>query len=258
MGVSSVRGFRLARVRVHILGSSGTYPAPDRPNLGAVVEEGNTRILADIGPGVLGALINRWRIEDLGAVVISHRHPDHVADIFGLFHILAYADRPHPRLPLFAPQDTIDAISGFLDADADHHFWRVFQVTETEGVHRIGDLVVDFAPAWHSVPSVVTRFRSDHRSLVYTGDTGAGGDWSSICDDADLLLAEASLQNAEPRWPYHLSAAEAGSLARTHRVKRLALTHIRPHHDPAISVAEAEQTFDRPVILAVPGATIDL
>jgi hypothetical protein len=36
------------------------------------------------------------------------------------------------------------------------------------------------------------------------------------------------------------------------------LTHIPPHLDPARSVIEAEATFDRPVSLAVPGASTTL
>lgn len=250
-------GPTIVTVRVHILGSSGTYPAPGRPCPGALVEQGETLVLADIGSGVLGALLDRWTIHDLAAVVISHRHPDHVSDVFGLFHLLAFGE-PRPPLPLFAPADTVEAIAGFLDADSNHRFWEVFRVIEAKGSHRVGGLTVDFTAAYHSVPSVVTRFRSAHRGLVYTGDTGDGGDWADLCQEADLLLAEASLQNADPPWLFHLSSAQAGRIARERKVRRLALTHIRPHQDPARSVMEAEETFDRPVILATPGATIDL
>jgi len=36
------------------------------------------------------------------------------------------------------------------------------------------------------------------------------------------------------------------------------LTHIPPYLDPAVSVAEAEQTFDRPVRLAVPATSFEV
>ncbi|PRS39145.1 hypothetical protein C6W19_10090, partial [Bacillus sp. RJGP41] len=40
----------------------------------------------DCGSGVLSQLQNHMKPEDLGAVVLSHYHPDHVADIGVLQH----------------------------------------------------------------------------------------------------------------------------------------------------------------------------
>ena len=59
-------------------------------------------------------------------------------------------------------------------------------------------------------------------------------------------------------YPHHLTASEAGRIAREAQVKRLAPTHIPPHLDPARSVHEAELAFDRPVRLAAPGARFDV
>ncbi len=244
-------------MRLHVLGASGTYPTLDRPASGYVVEEGDTRVLLDVGPGIMQALSMRFELEDLAAIVVSHRHPDHCSDLFAIFHRLAYGPALERKIPLFAPSDTIDAFAGFLATDTEGAFFRVFSVEPLDDV-GLGDLRLRFAPAFHSVPALCTRVDGRHRSLVYTGDTGDGGEWDQLAAGADLLLAEASLQNADPEWPYHLSAAGAGRIARRQGVKRLVLTHIRPDRDPALSVEEAEAAFDRPVQLAVPGATIDL
>lgn len=245
-------------MRVHVLGASGTYPVLDRPASGYVVEEGDTRVLLDAGPGVMLALLNTFELADLAAIVVSHRHPDHCSDLFAVFHRLAYGPAIGRSIPLYAPTDTIDAFNGFLSTDTDGAFQRVFEIGSVEEDVMIGDVELSFAPAHHSVPAVCVRVAGHHRTLVYTGDTGEGGTWASLASGADLLLAEASLQNGDPPWPYHLSAASAGRIARRQGVKRLALTHIRPDRDPALSVEEAESTFDRPVQLAVPGGIIDL
>lgn len=254
----SSRFRRLAGVKLHVLGSAGTYPALDRPASGYVVEENGTRILLDCGPGVMMALLRRFDVAQIDAIVISHRHPDHCSDLFAILHALAFGSLKLPPVPLYAPQDAIDAFVRFLDADADAAFWRVFDVRSADGPGVVGGLTLSFARAHHSVPSIVTRVDGTHRSLVYTGDTGAGGEWDHLVEGVDLLLAEASHQEADEQWPYHLSAAGAGRVARARNADRLAITHLRPHHDPTRSIEEAEATFDRPVILAVPGATIDL
>ena len=93
--------------------------------------------------------------------------------------------------------------------------------------------------------------------LAYSGDTGAGGSWADLVEDADLLLCEATYQGEAGNhdYPYHLTATEAGAIARARRARRLVLTHIPPHLDVEVSVSEAERAFDRPVGLAVPGTT---
>jgi ribonuclease BN (tRNA processing enzyme) len=81
-----------------------------------------------------------------------------------------------------------------------------------------------------------------------------------LAKDVDLFLCEATYQGKSGihPYPYHLTAGEAGSIARQAGARRLMLTHIPPSLDPARSVIEAEATFDRPVALAVPGAATTL
>lgn len=81
-----------------------------------------------------------------------------------------------------------------------------------------------------------------------------------LAERVDLFLCEASYQGESgvAPYPHHLTAREAGRIAREARAEKLMLTHIPPHLDPARSVQEAEEVFDRPVGLAVPGASTTL
>lgn len=241
-----------------ILGSSGTYPAAGRPASGYLVEQGATRILNDAGPGVFDALARTVDVDLVDAIVISHRHADHCSDLLALFHVWAYRPEPRRGVPLFAPATAVESITDFLGADQDHDFHRVFTITAVEGgeVAEVGDLEIRFAQTGHSVPNVAARYTGGHRAIVYTGDTGPGGDWPTLAEGADLLLTEATYQagTANPGFPFHLTAAEAGAIARRQGVERLMLTHLPPELDPDRSVGEAEIAFDRPVALAVPGA----
>ncbi|MGH8875591.1 MAG: MBL fold metallo-hydrolase, partial [Acidimicrobiia bacterium] len=57
-------------------------------------------------------------------------------------------------------------------------------------------------------------------------------------------------------WPHHLTAAEAGGVARARGARSLMLTHLWPTLDPDRSVAEAEEAFGHSVALAVPGMRV--
>jgi ribonuclease BN (tRNA processing enzyme) len=75
----------------------------------------------------------------------------------------------------------------------------------------------------------------------------------------DLLLSEAAYQErGDDDYPHHLTAREAGQIAREVGAKRLVLTHIPPYLDASRSIHQAEQAFDRPVALATPGVSFDV
>ncbi len=245
-------------MRLTILGSSGTYPAPSNPASGYLIEAGSTRVWCDAGPGTFAALTRCLDLDLLDAVVVSHRHPDHCMDLISAYHAFAYGPNPRRAIPLYAPDEVFPAILAFLSQDSDGRFAEVFDlriVADGEQI-TIGGLQVSFAKADHPVPTVASRWSDGHRAMAYSADTGPKGDWPRLVRDAHLFLCEASM-GAEPYsrvMSYHLSAERAGQIAREQRARRLMLTHIPPHIDSPRAVSAAERTFDRPVALAVPGA----
>lgn len=247
-------------MRLTVLGSSGTYPTADNPASGYLVGAGATTILLDLGPGVFPAL--RRRMEAPDAVVLSHVHPDHCADLFPLFNEYRFGPSEVSGLPVMAPSGLRHRFAEFLDAEGDHDLFRVFAFDEVmPGDERtVGDLTLRFGEASHPVPALVVVVESGGRRLVYSGDTGPGGDLVAASQGADLLLCEASLQGpeAEDRFPYHLYAGEAGAIAARAGVGRLVVTHVPPTLDPAVSVAEAAAEYDGPVDHAVPGMEVDV
>ena len=247
-------------MRLTVIGSSGTAPTPDNPGSGYLVSSGDTHLLVDAGPGVVGAVAGVVDPYDLDAVALSHRHPDHCTDIFALYHYLAYGDRPVAApIPVFAPPGLADAATAFVDADADSPWHSVFEWKIAEGESRLGDLTLRFGEASHSVPAACIRVESGGGSVVYSGDTGPGGDLEALAAGADVLLCEASFQDdTDDDYPFHLSASQAGGIATAAGVRRLVLTHLRSTLDPARSVAEAAATFGGEVLVAEPGLTIEV
>ncbi|MCI0545460.1 MAG: MBL fold metallo-hydrolase [Actinobacteria bacterium] len=247
-------------MRVHVIGSSGTFPAPGRPAAGFLIEHRGTRVWCDAGPGTFVALPVDPDLVD--AVVISHQHADHCSDILTAFHAWTYRPQPREGIPILAPESVWDRVCGFVDKGQEPVIDRTFSFRPVADgdTARFGDLEVSFTGMNHSVPAVGSRWEADDRTLFYTGDTGPGGAWREAARDVDVMLSEASYQEStkDPGYPMHLSAAEAGLIAREMGVHRLVLTHIPPYLDVSQSIHEAEQTFDRPVSAAVPGANFDV
>jgi ribonuclease BN (tRNA processing enzyme) len=242
-------------MRLRVVGSSGTFPAYGRPASGYLIEQGSTRVWCDAGFGTFMSLPVATDLID--AIVISHQHPDHCADLMAAFHAWTYRPEPRDPVPLYGPEPVWERLTSFVGQEpACFDFIPVW----TGDVIEIGELGVSFVEMDHSVPTVGSRWDGDGRTLFFTGDTGPGGEWSAAAEEVDLLLSEASYQESSKNadYPHHLSAAEAGEIARRVGAERLMLTHIPPYLEMSLSVAEAEERFDRAVSLAVPGASFDV
>lgn len=249
-------------MRLRVLGSNGTYPTPGHPCSGFLVEAGGTLLMLDAGPGTLAALQEAGAVEGLSALLLTHLHPDHCADVFSLFNLLRLGPQPRSGLPALAPAGVAAALARFLGAEDDHAFHRVFDWQTAAPGDRVGvgELELAFGRGAHQVPTLITSCAAGGRRLVYSSDTGPGGDLAAVAAGADLLLCEATFQG-EPGaagWPYHLSAAAAGALARAAGVHRLLLTHLSPMLEPERSVAEAAAAFGGPVAWAAPGLEVEV
>src|ERR671917_73054 len=90
-----------------VLGCSGSVPGPESPASGYLVRAGDITVVLDLGNGAFGALQRYLDPFDLDALILSHLHPDHCADISALTVYRRY--HPHPPsggpLPLYGPSE---------------------------------------------------------------------------------------------------------------------------------------------------------
>ncbi|MGH9022741.1 MAG: MBL fold metallo-hydrolase, partial [Acidimicrobiia bacterium] len=106
-----------------VLGSCGSYGAPGGGGAcsGYLVREGSTALWLDCGNGTFPNLQRHLPIEDLTAVVVTHEHPDHCVDLFGLAVRLSYGPRsegsPAPGVPVFAPPGLKERLGGLIGGD---------------------------------------------------------------------------------------------------------------------------------------------
>lgn len=246
-------------MKVRVIGSSGTFPTPTNPASGYLVEEGTTRVWCDAGPGTFTSMPCDPELID--AVFISHRHPDHCADLFAAYHAWTYRPEPRTGVRLFANGDVLDHLSAFVGRRRGEAFGETFDLCEVEAGDEIteGEIVIKIVGVNHSVPALGSLWKGTGRSLFYSGDTGPGV-WTEQVEGADFFMCEAALQGArgDADFEHHLTASEVGEIGRSAGVGKVILTHIPPYLDATVSVAEAERTFGKPVSLAVPGMTIEI
>jgi ribonuclease BN (tRNA processing enzyme) len=236
-----------------VLGCSGSYGAPAGGACsGYLVRTARSALWLDCGNGTLANLQRHAAVEGLTGLVITHWHPDHCADIYGL-HVLLKYGLGRTGVPVYAPEGTEARLATLVDGDWGGIFtWSVVGDGDTA---RVGDCDLRFSRTAHPPPTMAVEVAADGKRLVYTADTGP--DWSpeAFGPGADLVLSEASFQDGNGPIggdAIHLSARQAGERARAAQARRLMLTHLWPGLDPNASVVEGSEAFGREVLLAAP------
>jgi ribonuclease BN (tRNA processing enzyme) len=232
-----------------VLGCSGSYGAPAGGACsGYLVRAGDATIWMDCGNGSFANLQQHADPADLTAVVITHGHADHCVDLFGL-HVMYRYGLEGRDLPVYAPEGLEDVLSHLVGSFGDTFDWR----TVADGDKaEIADAQVRFSRTDHPPPTLAVEIEHDAKRLIYTADTGPEWSVEAFGAGADLVLSEATYLHDDIRVPIHLSARQAGELARDAQARRLMITHLWPTIDPLASVEEASEGFGRDVSLAAP------
>lgn len=252
-------------MKLTVVGCSGSMSGPDSPASSYLIQVEDTEktwsIVLDMGPGSFGSLWKYMDPRDLDALVFSHGHADHMADIISL----EVHNRWHPTgrvgaLDVYGPEGmehrtrqidgwaqpgSYDGVFNFITAEAGNPF-------------HIGPICVEPFEAWHSVPTFGYRLSTvgdgaEQPSMAYTGDTDFTDSIVDMARDVDLLLCECGFTEEDQARGIHLSGERAGTLATVSGAKNLVLTHIQPWTPAEVVLREAEKTWGGPLSVARPG-----
>lgn len=250
-------------MRLTVVGCSGSAPGAASPASCYLVEaddaDGRTwRVALDLGSGALGPLQRYAGPRSLDAILISHSHADHCADLAVMDVYLRYHPDGEASVPVHGPfglGGRIAELRGVAETTAS------LPVTAWQpgAPLTVGPLTVTCAAVEHPVPAYAMRLTGPSESggeatLVYSGDTDVCDGLAELALGADLFLCEASFLEEEdgPRG-LHLTGARAGAVAQEAGAGRLLLTHVPPWTDPNAIVAEAAEQFTGPLQAAHPG-----
>jgi ribonuclease BN (tRNA processing enzyme) len=249
-------------MRVTVLGGCGAWPEAGRAAAGFLVEHDGFAVALDLGYATLPNLLRVLPPERLDAVLITHEHPDHCADLHPLHRAWRMRVDSLPPLRVYCPDGVLARIEGLEGGEDVAELRAALDVrplaagaTFDLGPWRVSNR---FLPHW--VPNAGLRLDADEVSLAYTGDTGPSEDIVELAIGASLFIADATWPHHAPaRTPrYDLTAAEAARYAARAGAERLLLTHFWPGTDRARSVAAAHAHYDRDVMVADEGVTISV
>jgi ribonuclease BN (tRNA processing enzyme) len=248
-------------MQLTILGSAASWAGAGQACSGYLVEDEGTTLLVDCGNGTLANAATVTDVTSLDAVLISHMHPDHFADLYSLHAALRFSpEGPIGSLPLYLPEGLWDRLGALL---IDHGRKQLAEAFEPHPLASGSALTFDgITVTPHSVdhdgPTFAFTFEAGGAKLAYTADTRDGSAVREAVAGCDVLLAECTLPEGYEGIAPHLTAAEAGRLAEGAGAGMLVLTHLWPTADHTRMLHTASSVFSGQVHLAEELMTIEI
>jgi ribonuclease BN (tRNA processing enzyme) len=244
-------------MKLTVIGFWGGYPKQNAASSGYLLEHEGFQLLIDCGSGVLSKLQNILQPEELDAVLISHYHPDHIADIGVLQHarlIQGFLGKEFPTLPIYGhPFDQ-------------YEFTKLTYKKITKGIAynpnevlKVGPFQITFLKTDHPVPCYGMRIEAGGKVVVYTADSSFKEAFIEFSRNADVLLCECNFygqQNGKAAG--HMNSIEAGQFAQKAAVKQLILTHLPHYGTLAELITEASNEYTGIIKLAEEFQSISL
>jgi len=234
------------------IGIWGGYPKANEATSSFLIEHDGFHCLIDCGSGVLSSLQNYLPLEKIDAVILSHYHADHIADIGSLQYsrlIQFYLNNPSPVLPIYGHTEDQDNF-----AKLSYKEQTVGVEISEEEVVQIGPFTVSFCRTDHPVYCLAMKLTVGEKSIVLTADTGWRDELADFARGANLLISEANLYEEHIGVaPGHMGGSEAGKMAKLAKTNQLLLTHLPLHGNIEEILEAAVQQFDGPVEIAEVG-----
>ncbi|MGT2926553.1 MBL fold metallo-hydrolase [Streptococcus cuniculipharyngis] len=211
-------------MKLHTLGCWGGYPYQGAGTTSFLLtSQDGFNLLIDVGSRAVTELEKVLSPLDLDAVIISHYHPDHIADLGVLGHYRLLHPQQSPILPVYGHAEDQGEFAKLTMANALEG--RAYQ---TEQVNQLGPFEISFIKTVHPVVCYAMRIVevATEQVLVFTGDTGYFEGLADFATGADLFLADVYFFEGQENHPAHLTSKEAGQIARQAGVNRLVLTHL--------------------------------
>ena len=238
-------------MKVTVVGYYGGYPTADKASSAYVIEKDNYKIVLDMGSGALLKLQKYINIMDIDAMILSHFHADHVADVGVLQHarlVQSYITGDESILPIYAHQEDVEQFAAL------NHDYTEAKSYNPEETLKLGPFYIRFLKTKHSVACYGMRITDGDSSIVYTADSAFQKEWIPFCQHADLPLADTNFYaDMDGEDAGHMTSKEVGIIAKEAEVKEVILTHLPHFGQHQQLVEETKEVYDGKVTLAHEG-----
>lgn len=241
-------------MRLTVLGCAGSSYDAKRalPCSSYLLESSKSVTLLDCGFGSFESFATLRPEVRLDAIIVSHAHDDHVADLETFLNTPSVW-RKVPRL--VASRPTIDALA--------------FDLTTISGVSldRVGDgdrvtgngFEAEFSSTRHQIPTLGVQVTMDGSRVVYSADTGPGWVFPATFRAADLAIVECTFEERDDSSsPYHLDAREVAEIVNGLSPLATLVAHVPPDESGERRRKLVEQRArEEQIILAFPGLSLE-
>ena len=252
-----------------VCGSRSPLPSPGRAETCILITAGDDLFVVDIGDGSNDNL-RSWNINfrDIEAVLITHLHSDHIADLPGLHQNAWVVGERSAKLKVFGPEGIDQFTQGIEMAYAhdyvfrnEHHGDAIAPLQFAGFDARVIDLnnpvifdngelkITAFKVIDEPIePALGFRFEYKGRSIVISGDTSYTQTVIDNSMNADVLFHEAQANHMlaimeeslrsrgadllatvlDDITTYHTTLVEAAEIANEANVKKLFFYHLTP------------------------------
>ncbi|MHC5211779.1 MAG: MBL fold metallo-hydrolase [Planctomycetota bacterium] len=255
-----------SHARLIVLGSGTAVPRAGRATSCYLVDDGaGTVLLVDCGPGALHRAASLgYGLDRIDAILITHVHPDHCADLVSLCFALrspGLPRRPHPILLVGHPAVGLlmarlrNAWPRWLEVGGRQLEW---QPASPGPVPMPGGTTVTAHPVSHHESSLGYRMAlPDGFQLAFSGDATEGAELEALGREVDLFVLEAAGPDSRPI-PGHLTPRRAGRIAAACGARGLLLTHFYPAVLGTPIAEQARESFEGRLALAEDGLDLPL
>jgi ribonuclease Z len=245
------------------LGSAGAVPAIGHDNTYLALEGDSSTLLIDCAGSPLQKLqLAGLDPAQLGYVLLTHRHPDHIYG-FPILMLGLWLLGCQTPLQVLGEAEGLQSAQTLLGAFHPEEEWQGFcpPLYREIDLHQesvaldLPDLLLTIAPTRHLVPSMAVKLldKATGCTVVYSSDTAPCDALLRLARGADVLIHEAAGTEYG-----HSSAAQAGSMAQRAGVGKLFLIHYPVlNGDLNALLAEARREFTGEVELARDFGTVE-
>lgn len=217
------------------LGTAAGDASSERTHASLLVKVNDNMYQFDAGEGVSSSL-ERHRINHslIGAIFITHMHPDHIAGLFMELQAMHLARRSQP-ISIYVPSEAKDVLAAFLNAtylfQENLGFEMTLRPVIPDPVFRDENMTVYARANGHlkhyadfvknggyvnKLESFSYVIKTDAAKLVYSGDIGSVADYADLLPGSDLLITEG----------LHVDREQLFKAVSTNEVSHLVITHL--------------------------------
>jgi ribonuclease Z len=254
--------------RLTFLGTAAALPLPGRANTSLLLtSDAGARLLIDCGGDPYSNLLRHgFGPDDVGALLITHAHIDHIGGLPSLIESFRLGGR-RSSLPVWALPEVLAVARKLIvayDFELTLDAWTFdvqFHAIDDGETARMAGMPARVVRMDHSVPSIGVRLELPGGALAYTCDTQPTPAILALGRGARTLITESTYLHGHElaaRASKHMTALEAGQQAAECGVERLALVHLGAEQVIAAAGAEAAGAFTGEIVVPNDGDTLDL